>query len=164
MWALREKNYSVYAKGLVFGDRTRDLSNASFAKLPEKVRNQYGTMENLSATLMYNRALRSLWEGIQVAGQSASSQSPGAVTLDLIDQQSNGIVRHFSRIYAQDVDGDWKQLYPGNMIEYWALHQAQYGKAMTEFGGQPYLLDDDSAAPAASDSQAENLSASRAAR
>jgi hypothetical protein len=124
MWALHTGRLDALEKAFTFDPGDRVLVDLSFAGVPENIRAEYDTPDKLASVLWANsKTARLGFIGAEIVGRQ-SPEKAGDVTLDIVEHMTGGEVRTGKWRLLQGADGDWRSVYPGNIIEVWGL---EYG-------------------------------------
>ncbi len=124
MWASHGGDTTVMAAAMALLPESRQKAEELFARVPETVRAQYGTPEQLLATAFAGAG------GMQTTGMQVLSEQAGAKidgmdptlrgdpaykTLRVQNQYANGSVREIDLVFQQAADG-WKQVIQPNTV------------------------------------------------
>lgn len=124
MWAAQGGDTAVMAETMALSPDSRQKADELFARVPEAVRAQYGTPEQLLATA-FAGASGMQTTGMQVLSEQAGAKiegmdpvlrsDPAYKTLHVQNQYANGSVREMDLVFQQTADG-WKQVIQPNTV------------------------------------------------
>lgn len=124
MWAAHGGDTAVMADAMALSPESRQKAEELFARVPETVRVQYGTPEQLLAAAFAGAS------GMQTTGMQVLSEQAGAridgmdpvlrsdaayKTLHVQNQYANGSVREMDLVFQQTAEG-WKQVIQPNTV------------------------------------------------